>query len=411
MEEVAFLVLEGLLVWLSALGPSEREIYVDGLTSNELELVVEFLKRFYFDRPQLTRATSAKQALRLLNQAWPTELKLWVEKKWDALADLIANLSTALANRASQAETGLLPGLRDLLKLNKAQLSNSEYARALLSKLVDVSKVFEFDGIVVLIDKVDETSKTNNSAASTARLLYPLMSTTQLLEVDDFGWLVFFWDKVKELYGPNEQGVRIDKIANATIQWPERFLVELVDKRLAFFSQHAITSFTQLCSEELRQRLILNEIIRMSMNSPRELIRILDITIREHDESGTDGLLVGSTVESALDKYVIERLPSLYPKQVLQQVSRINQLQFTNSDLQPIFKTDAQNVRNRIKRWQDCGIVGQVGSRPAQGGQQGRDAYLYAVIDSRVHRLISRSLVLGPEYAAGEDVDDLEPAQ
>lgn len=410
VEEVAFLVIEGLLVWLSALDPSEREIYVEGLTSNELELIVEFLKRFYFNRPELARTTSAKQALRLLNQAWPTEIRLWVEKKWDALADLIANLSNALANRASQVEAGLLPGLRDLLKLNKAELSNSEYARALLSKLVDVSKIFEFDGIAVLIDKVDETSETNNSAASSARLLYPLMSTTQMLEVDNFGWLVYLWDKVKELYGPNEQGVRIDKIANATIQWPEKFLVELVDKRLAFFSQDAVTSFTQLCSEELRQGSTLKEMIRMSMNSPRELIRILDITIREHDESGTDGLLVRTTVDSALDKYVIERLPSLYPKQVLQQVSRINQLQFTNSDLQPIFKSGAQIVRNRIKKWQDCGIVGQVGSRPAQGGQQGRDAFLYAVIDSRVHRLISRSLVLGPEYEVDEDADGLEPA-
>lgn len=410
VEEVAFLVIEGLLVWLSALDPSEREIYVEGLTSNELELIVEFLKRFYFNRPALARTTSAKQALRLLNQAWPTEIKLWADKKWDALADLIASLSSALANRASQAETGILPGLRDMLKLNKTELNNSEYARALLSRLVEISKIFEFDGIVVLIDKVDETSETNSSAASSAKLLYPLMSTTQMLEVDNFGWLVYLWDKVKELYGPNEHGVRVDKIANATIQWPEKFLVELVDKRLAFFSQHAVTSFNQLCSEELSQGATLKEMVRMSMNSPRELIRILDITIREHDESGSNGPLVRSSVDSALDKYVIERLPSLYPKQVLQQVSRINQIQFTNGDLQPIFKSGAQNVRNRIKKWQDCGIVGQVGSRPAQGGQQGRDAFLYAVIDSRVHRLISRSLVLGPEYEVEEDADDLEPA-
>lgn len=408
VEEVAFLTIESLLVWLSALEESDRRLYLEALTRNEEELIVEVLKRFYLSRPALARTTSAKQALRLLNQAWPAELKLWVEKKWDAIADVIANMSNALAKRAIEAETGLVAGLHDLLKLSKDGLNNSEYARALLSRLVDISKIFEFDGIAVLIDKVDETTETNNSADSTAKLLYPLMSTTQLLEVEDLGWLVYLWDKVKQLYGPNEQGVRIDKIANATIQWPQQFLCEMVDRRLAFYSRQAVTSFSQLCSSEISSQAALVEMIQLSMNSPRELIRIIDITIREHDELGGGGLLIPSSVESALDKYVVERLPSLYPKPVLQQVSRIKSIQFANSDLQVIFRTGAQTIRNRIKKWQDCGIVGQTGTRPAQGDQQGRDAFIYSVIDTRVRRLISRSLALGPEYEVDEEADDAE---
>jgi len=292
--------------------------------------------------------------------------------------------------------------------LSKDGLNNSEYARALLSRLVEISRIFGFDGIAVLIDKVDETTETNNSADSSAKLIYPLMSTTQLLEVEGLGWLVYLWDKVKELYGPNEQGVRIDKIANATIQWPQQFLCEMVDKRLAFYSHQAMTSFSQLCSSELSAQATLIEMIQLSMNSPRELIRIIDITIREHDEIGAGGLLVPGSVESALDKYVVERLPELYPKQVLQQVSRIKSTQFANNDLQAIFKAGPQNIRNRINKWQDCGIVSQFGARPAQGGQQGRDAYLYGVIDTRVRRLISRSLVLGPEYELDEEAEDAE---
>lgn len=408
VEEVAFLTIESLLVWLSALHESEKQLYLEALTRNEEELIVEVLKRFYLNRPALARSTSAKQALRLLNQAWPAELKLWAEKKWDAIADVIASMSNALAQRAMQTETGLVAGLRDLLKLSKDGLNNSEYARALLSRLVEISRIFGFDGIAVLIDKVDETTETNNSADSSAKLIYPLMSTTQLLEVEGLGWLVYLWDKVKELYGPNEQGVRIDKIANATIQWPQQFLCEMVDKRLAFYSHQAVTSFSQLCSSELSAQATLIEMIQLSMNSPRELIRIIDITIREHDEIGAGGLLVPGSVESALDKYVVERLPELYPKQVLQQVSRIKSTQFANNDLQAIFKAGPQNIRNRINKWQDCGIVSQVGTRPAQGGQQGRDAYLYGVIDTRVRRLISRSLALGPEYELDEEAEDAE---
>jgi len=146
---------------------------------------------------------------------------------------------------------------------------------------------------------------------------------------------------------------------------------------------------------------------KLSMNSPRELIRVLDTVLREHEESEDQGLLTKASVDNALDKYVVERLPTLYTKQILQQVSRIKSLQFTNSDLQVIFKTGAQSIRNRISKWQDCGIVGLAGSSPAQGGQGGKDAYLYSVIDGRVQRLLSRSLLLGPEYELEDESDDI----
>jgi hypothetical protein len=406
VEEVAYLTIEGILVWLAALEDDDRKLHLGGLNNEEEVLIIELLKRFYLVRPALARSTSAKQALRLFNQAWHVQAGLWIEKKWDSLAAVVANVSNIIASKAISSESSLDLGLRDLMRLSKQELNNSEYARALLSKLVDAARIFSFDGITVLLDKIDETQETNSSAEASAKILYPLMSTTQLLEVEGFGWLVYLWDKVKDVYGPGQLGVRLDKIANATISWPDDFLAEMVDKRLAYYSNGTIASFSMLCTDHLNKTNPLASMKKLSMNSPRELIRVLDTVFREHEESEDQGLLTQASVDNALDKYVVERLPTLYSKQILQQVSRIKSLQFTNSDLQTIFKTGAQNIRNRINKWQDCGIVGLAGSRPAQGGQGGKDAYLYTVIDGRVQRLLSRSLLLGPEYELEDDPED-----
>lgn len=137
--------------------------------------------------------------------------------------------------------------------------------------------------------------------------------------------------------------------------------------------------------------------IRIGFNSWDMLIRILEIAIREHDETGTGGPLVRSTADRALEQYVLEWLLRLYPRQGVQQASMFNPLQFSNSELQPMFESGAQNARNRMKKWQECGIAGQAGCRSAQGGKQGRDAFLDAVTGSRVHRLPCRSQIPGPE--------------
>ncbi len=74
-----------------------------------------------------------------------------------------------------------------------------------------------------------------------------------MLEADYCGMLIYLWGKAQELHRPNKQEVHIDKIANATIHLPVSFLVEPVDKQLAFFSQHAVSDFTRLDSKELSE--------------------------------------------------------------------------------------------------------------------------------------------------------------
>lgn len=407
--EVGYLTIEAVLVWLSGLEETERELQIDTMTADQESLVIALVQRFYLSRPELVRSATVREPLKLLNQAWHKRTKLWIENRWDAVAGLISSIATAIARKAADAEPNIDAGLRDLLRANPAQWNDGQFARTLLARFAQFAKAFGFQGVVVLVDKVDETPLTSNSAASTAALLFPLLSTTQLLEIEDFGWLLFLWDKVKEGYTGPEQSVRLDKIAHATIQWSEPFLRSLIDKRLLHFSEGRVNSFDKLCQLGTDANAALIEIIQLCMRSPRELIRLLDTVVREHDEQfGGDAastLLSHESVDRALDKYTIETLPRLFGKQPLQQIVRMAPGAFTNRDVQNQFRINDQSARNRIRGWEDAGMVARTGTRPAEGGQAGKPANEYSVVDQRVRRLLRRQLSLGPDFDLMDEDD------
>jgi len=415
VAEVGYLTVEAVLLWLAALEEADRQLHVETMTADQESLVIALVQRFYLSRPELVRSATVREPLKLLNQAWHKRTKLWLDKRWDAVAGLISTIANAIVHRASGAESGIDAGLRELLKSDQAQWNDGQFARTLLARFSEFAKVFGFQGVVVLVDKVDETPHTSNSAAATASLLFPLLSTTQLLEIEDFGWLFFLWDKVKESYSATEQSVRLDKIAHATIQWQEPFLRSLVGKRLAYFSGDQVSRFEDLCEQSMDANAALGEIISLCMRSPRELIRVLDTVIREHDEmfSGEEASprLVQASIDRALDKYTIETLPRLYARLPLQQIVRMNSVVFTNRDVQKLFRINDQSARNRIRGWEDAGMIGKTGTRPAEGGQAGKPANEYSIVDQRICRLLQCRLSLGPEFDMVEEEDaPSEPA-
>lgn len=71
--------------------------------------------------------------------------------------------------------------------------------------------MFGFTGVCVLVDKLDETSETDNSVEATARLIHPLLANIQLLEVDGFSWMFFVWGNVEDHFN-NKLKIRLIKL-------------------------------------------------------------------------------------------------------------------------------------------------------------------------------------------------------
>lgn len=388
--EAAFVVIESLLAWLSALEEDDRKVFVGGLNEDENTLCYRVLRDYYLVRPDAKRLKSAREAMQLLNQALPARNKLWIERKWDAISGVVATIADILVKR-ELGEGGISMDAKALLAKEAAETDPI----LVLRQLVDFVRIFDFSGVVVLIDKVDETEATGNSADQTAALIHPLLARVQLLEVEGFSWTYFLWSSVRSLFEGAVYPVRLDKIGHATVTWPDEFFSLMLEKRVRFYSS-AKCGFEGLFSDRGYAKTITPELVRVAMRSPRELIRLMDVIIREHDilhAEDNDVLLYAETVDRGLDAYVKDVVSGFYGERLLAQIFRLNKVAFTNKDVQLIFKVGPQSARNRIQQWENAGIIKLTGTRAAEGAQGGKPSNEYTIVDARVERIMGRALI------------------
>jgi len=393
VNEVAFVVIESLLTWLSALDDDERAIFVGAMNDDENTNCFYLLKNFYASRTLAKRERSIIEAMNLMNQAFLAKSRLWIEKRWEPISKLIAGLTDSLLHQHIGTEKGLTNVIGDVISLEAAQEVDSIL---LLRRLVSLVNTFDFSGVVVLLDKIDETDATNHSADQSAALIHPLLSRVQLMEVSGFSWAFFLWTRVKPFFEGSEYPVRLDKIAHATVSWDDQFFTIMLDRRVKFFSGGRL-NFSGLFNNSVDIKRVVKDLISVSMRSPRELIRLMDITIREHDvlhaSQESSFLLTAASVEAGLDKYVTDVISTVYGERLLYQIFRLNRTVFTNKEAQLTFRIGAQSARTRLQSWENAGIIKFNGTRAADGTQGGKPANEYVIVDARIERIMKRQLV------------------
>ncbi|MBG0803271.1 hypothetical protein IYW40_17560 [Methylocystis sp. H4A] len=403
VKEVAFVILESLLTWLSSLDEGDREVYLGALDADESTLCYEMLRDFYLSRPEQKRQRSIREAMVLFNQAFLSKSKLWLERRWEPIARLIGTISEVIIRHYADANASVA---QDITATISADRELKVDPILVLRKLVELIAIFDFSGIVILIDKVDETDATSNSADRTAELIHPLLSRVQLMEVDSFSWVFFLWHSIKKIFEGDKYNVRLDKIGHATVAWSDQFFALMLDKRMQFFSNGRM-DFSGLFEGSVDVPTIRNELVRVCMRSPREIIRLMDVIIREHDvlhaEKDEILLLDDHSVQGGVDTYVKDRISSIYGDRLLAQIFRLNKTTFSNKDVQLTFKVGAQSARTRIQSWESAGIIKLSGTRAAEGVLGGKPANEYTIVDARIERIMQRQLISYEGEVADED--------
>jgi hypothetical protein len=373
------------------------------MNAEELDLCYGLLRDHYLSRPKGKREKSSREAMELFNQAFVSKSKLWIEQRWTAVTTVLTKTLQSIV----EAKTGIKQDVAgDVTILLKKDDDTSFDSILLIRKLVDLAKVFGFTGVVLLIDKVDETEATNNSADQTAALIYPLLARVQLFEIAGFSWIFFLWSRIKGLFEAAQYAVRLDKIGHATVTWEDEFFVQMLNRRMEYYSKGRI-SFSGLFTSETNMPKVYNELITVSMRSPRELVRLMDVIIREHDIHNSSKpelvLLSSESMQSGLDKYVTDTITAVYGERLLAQIFRLNRTVFTNKDVQLTFKVGAQSARTRIQSWENAGIIRFTGTRAAEGTQGGKPANEYTIADARIERVMLLQLI---SYSDGLEAEE-----
>ncbi|EPM5305649.1 P-loop ATPase, Sll1717 family [Cronobacter sakazakii] len=384
---VAYNVIEQMLGWISLLEESERSKVISQLSAKQRELILALLKGFYLSKSEGERDLTTESTLKLLDSAWFTKSQVWTSQKWETISKIIAAAINALSKKTLEDDSiDISKPAEELLKSLTGESANAP--RVLITRLVDFSQCFGFSGICVLIDKLDETAVTTNSSEATAQLIFPLLSNIQLLEISNFSWIAFVWDAVQYHFN-NKYRIRLDKIAHANISWEHAELREMLDKRMAFYSDGKL-KFECILNVTDNKDNVIEQLINISVKSPRELIKLCDIIFREHDANEFKGGINDESLNSGIDKYCLDTIGTWYDNDVLQQIYRLGKVQFVNKHVQSLFKISDQGARIKIKGWEDMQIVKKKGTTPSDAG--GKPVTLYEVADPRILRIINKEL-------------------
>lgn len=390
-NQIAFLAIEQILGWLTSLSEQDQANLLANMSGEDKAFIRKMLGNFYLNRDENARKASAEECFKTLDLSLRHKGILWADKRWDQLAGALANIASKLGEKYFEVDFGDPKSYAELLK--RQQKAGFDDPLYIFSKIVEFARIFGFSGVVVHIDKVDETDWTANNVVAAAQLIYPLLANIQIHEIDGLTWTFFLWDKLKdELTEATGRPVRWDKIPEGEISWTLPFLGQLIEKRIAHFSKESRRSLWEICDDSVNPDDILAQLADISESSPRNLVTLLDIVVGEHIQRNQNHYtkLSEMSFQLGMDVYTRKSLANAGLTAMADQIAKIKLIEFATSDVASRFKIGSQPARGRIDSWEGIGLIEYSESRVGPSG--GRPVDYFKVTDPRLRRVIDRNL-------------------
>lgn len=390
-DQICFLVIEQLLGWLSSLDDEDATKRLNSLSKDQRQLTDRLVSNFYLNRSDNARATSVRTCFETLDISLVRKGGMWIDKRWDHLASVVSQLANKVAQKYGDFDIGDPSSYEALLKRRRQEgFDDPIYV---FSKAVELARAFGFSGVVLHIDKVDETDWTNSSVSAAGDLIYPLLANIQLHEIDGLTWTFFLWDKVRDyLCLENKRPVRWDKIPNGKISWNEGYLRELINKRIRYFSNDKVQRLDDICDSTVNVDETCKELFELSEKSPRNLITLLDQVVSEHIQLHQESRkkLNPESFCLGLDAYSVNSVSNLGVTNSVDQLTKLKAKHFVTKDVASRFRISNQAARGRIDQWIENGLIEYSGSQVGPSG--GRPVDQFEVADPRLRRVIDRDL-------------------
>lgn len=387
--QIAFLAVETLLTWMSSLPDVEQEKITAQIKASE-NLVSKFVSNFYLNRADHSRSNSANDTFQMLDTSLRTKTGLWTEKRRDQIAAVVTRLAGVLGKKFADIDIGDPAAFQKLVETQRGDgFSDPVY---IITRTVEVARAFGFTGVLVQIDKVDETDWTGADVSAAADLILPLLTNISLHEITGLTWTFFVWDEVshwmKKAHGTK---IRFDKIPNGEIAWEVNYLTDLVSRRMSFFSNGKVADISYLAEAGTDVTTILPAIIELTSRSPRQLISALDHILSAHIQrnQGSPKKLDLAAFEAGMDSYALKSLNDSGLLEEARAIAKMGMGKFVTKDVQGLIRQSAQSARGRIDKWSNDRLVRACGTRPMGAG---RPVDEFEVKDPRALRVLNRGL-------------------
>lgn len=390
--QVFYLTIEACFVYFTTVDQAEVNRRFDSFDKPTKKFIDWSLKNYYLNRAQATREASAQECFDLFAVSFGRRSQMWAEKKWGAITSGLVDLAAGIAKRFD-VDVGDTESYKKVLSQEKVVEGTDPLF--VLKKSVDFARIMGFSGLLVQVDKVDETDWTQNSADEAAKLIWPLYTNVQLHEIDGLSWSFFLWDQVRSLLvRENNMPVRWDKLQNDRIKWDPNHLERLVERRLSHFSNEKVTKLSSLFEDGTTDKDLYAALFAISGMAPRTLVTVLNSILISHiqEVEGNPKLMTIDAVERGLDNYARTTITDDYTSTTIVQLQRVGTTKFITKDVAKVFAISSTGARQKIEKWIDNGLVHR--TIPAQTGEGTKPVDQFIVSEPRVRRIIERGLEL-----------------
>jgi hypothetical protein len=388
--QIAFLAVETLIAWMTSLTEDEQRAVTERVRQHEA-LVSKFVSNFYLNRSDHSRSGSAKDVYELLETSTVARATIWMEKRWDQVTGVVAQLASSFAKKYADFDISDPTQLQKLLERQRGDgFHDPMYT---LIRTVEVARAFGFTGVLVQIDKVDETDWTGADTAAAAELILPLLANINLHEIEGLTWTFFIWDEVSQgMRKTHGAKIRFDKIPHGEISWEAGYLSDLVARRMAHFSGGTVTELSDISEQGADISTVLPQLIELTARSPRQLISALDHILSTHIQRFLNAprKLTLDSYQQGMDTYALKSLGYSGLLDEARTIAKLGNTKFVTRDVQGLIRQSQQTARGRIDTWIAARLVRQCGTRPTGGA--GRPVDEFEISDPRVRRVLERQL-------------------
>jgi hypothetical protein len=243
-------------------------------------------------------------------------------------------------------------------------LNDPKALKLILNDLSLIIKKSGFGSLTILIDRVDEYTLINSGIQSISSFLKDLLTDTTVLLNQNYAFVIGLWDALKSTL--DNYTVRFDKIKPVDINWNKQLMLSILDKRISHFSSNKVTK------EDIFTETAIDEIVKLSNNSPRYLFRQLaEIYDFQNNEDNLVKRISDENVSKGQLIYCKDfEFYSIYPSKkgskedVIVNINRLLKIghkQIKTKDFVDSVKVSTPTAISYIKIVQDYGIVKYIG--------------------------------------------------
>ncbi len=284
-----------------------------------------------------------------------------------------------------------IPKMED--KTEKIDLSavSEDALLGILEDLLNIVIALKYNTLTLFLDKIDEQPEISSKIDEEVRILLPLLKNNQLILNKKLGFVFILWSKVKKEL--NEQGVRFDKIKPLDVNWTEYELIDIMKKRILYFS-NGNTTLDSIFQDKNNISLIAN----LANKSPRDFLHLMsNIYDQQSNINSKSNIFTNQAVSQGINNFLrTYDFYSLYPAQkgtkqdirgIISKLRVINKTEFKVKDVMVVLKLAHQASSSHIKIMKNYGIVKEKEETPGMEKE-------YLILDPKIAFIVKNSIVL-----------------